>query len=125
MFKYLSLCLFHMLSLELFFFCLLCPVPMCLFLLCLILFCFILFILFYPLESCLFPNKKKVVLVERQGGKKLGGVEGKEAIIRIDYIGENLFSIKGKRPLLGCGWEPEENSRLHRVRLGSWKKKRR
>lgn len=32
----------------------------------------------------------------RGEGEVLGGVEGMETIIRIDYVGEKLFSIKGE-----------------------------
>lgn len=32
----------------------------------------------------------------RGEGEVLGGIQGVETMIRIDYVGKNLFSIKGK-----------------------------
>jgi hypothetical protein len=66
-----------------------------------------------------------VALVERGGGKKLGGVEGGEAITRIYYMGGSVFNKRKKGPLLGYGWELEESSRLHRIRSGELGKTRR
>lgn len=55
-------------------------------------------VLYNPLEACSFSNDRNIVdpdgklLVK----KKMGGVEGKEIIIRIYYVRKSLFLHKEK-----------------------------
>lgn len=40
-------------------------------------------------------DKKGGDLDGREGKEELGGVDGEETIINVNYVGKNLFSIKG------------------------------
>lgn len=84
-----SVSLFLMPSLGLFFCCWLCLILICsVFYLILSYFIFI----YYLLEVCFFPNEKqkRVDLDRRKNGETLGEVGG-EIIIRIYFVGKKIY----------------------------------